>query len=68
MQLTIQLDLETAHQLDEIQQQTNQDHRLVIQQAIGLYYQQLQPHRQFYIQTKRQSDLVGNIPASAISN
>jgi hypothetical protein len=44
MQLTIQLDPETARQLAAIQKQTNQDHIAVIQQGIGLYHQQVQPH------------------------
>ena len=68
MQLIIQLDAETARQLEEIQNQTNQDPILVIQQGIGLYYQQLQPHRQFYIETKRHYELVGNVPANTSSN
>jgi predicted transcriptional regulator len=68
MQLIIELDAETARQLTELQKQTNQDHTVVIQQGIGLYYQQLQPHRQFYIETKRQYELVGNIPASTSCN
>jgi predicted transcriptional regulator len=61
MQLIIQLDAETARQLDEIQKHTNQEHALVIQQGIGLYYQQLQPHRQFY-------ELVGSAPANTSVN
>jgi hypothetical protein len=44
MQLVIQLDPETARQLAAIQKQTNQDHMSAIQQGIGLYHQQLQPH------------------------
>jgi predicted transcriptional regulator len=68
MQLIIELDAETARQLTELQKQTNQDHTVVIQQGIGLYYQQLQPHRQFYIETKRQYELIANIPASASCN
>ncbi|AFY95121.1 hypothetical protein [Chamaesiphon minutus] len=68
MQLIIQVDAETARQLDEIQKQTNQDPALVIQQGIGLYYQQLQPHRQFYIETKRQYELIGNIPVNSNAN
>jgi hypothetical protein len=44
MQVTIQLDPETARQLAAIQKQTNQDHMAVIQQGIGLYHQQVQPH------------------------
>jgi predicted transcriptional regulator len=68
MQLIIQVDAETARQLDEIQKQTNQDPALVIQQGIGLYYQQVQPHRQFYIQTKRQYELTSNIPVHSSAN
>jgi predicted transcriptional regulator len=68
MQLIIQLDAETARQLAEIQEQTNQDPILVIQQGIGLYYQQLQPHRQFYIETKRHYELVGNVSVNTSSN
>jgi hypothetical protein len=44
MQLTIQLDPESARQLAIIQQQTNQDQMSVIQQGIGLYHQQVHPH------------------------
>jgi predicted transcriptional regulator len=68
MQIIIELDAETARQLTELQKQTNQDHTVVIQQGIGLYYQQLQPHRQFYIETKRQYELIANIPATASCN
>ena len=68
MKLIIELDPETTRQLIELQKQTNQDHAVVIQQGIGLYYQQLQPHRQFYIETKRQYELIANIPASASCN
>ena len=68
MQITIQLDAETARQLEEIQQHTNQDPTLVIQQGIGLYYQQLQPHRQFYMETKRHYELVCSAPANTSSN
>jgi predicted transcriptional regulator len=68
MQIIIELDAETARQLTEIQKQTNQDHNMVIQQGIGLYYQQLQPHRQFYIETKRQYELLDKIPASTSCN
>ena len=68
MQIVIELDPEAARQLDAIQNHTNQDHPSVIQQAISLYYQQLQPHRQFYIETRRQYDLVCNIPANTSPN
>ncbi|WP_295622008.1 hypothetical protein [Chamaesiphon sp. GL140_3_metabinner_50] len=68
MQIIIQLDPEAARQLEEIQNHTNQDSALVIQQAIGLYYQQLQPHRQFYMETKRHYELVGTMSATTSSN
>jgi hypothetical protein len=68
MQLIIQLDAQTAQQLEEIQKHTNQDPSLVIQQGIGLYHQQLQPHRQFYIETKRQYELVCSAPADSHTN
>jgi hypothetical protein len=68
MQLIIQLDAETARQLEEIQKHTNQEQTLVIQQGIGLYYQQLQPHRQFYMATNRNYDLVGSAPVNTSTN
>ena len=68
MKLIIELDAETTRQLIELQEQTNQDSAVVIQQGISLYYQQLQPHRQFYIETKRQYELTANIPVSAGCN
>ena len=68
MQLIIELDPEAARQLDAIQQQTNQDDAAIVRQAIGLYHQQLQPHRQFYVETKSQYDLVCNIPVGTGSN
>ena len=68
MQLIIELDPEAARQLDTIQQQTNQDDAAIVRQAIGLYHQQLQPHRQFYVETKSQYDLVCNIPVGTGSN
>jgi hypothetical protein len=68
MQLIIQLDAETARQLEAIQKHTNQDPTVVIKQGIGLYYQQVQPHCQLYIETKRQYDLICNIPVSTNSN
>ena len=64
MKIIIELDAETTRQLIELQKQTNQDHAVVIQQGIGLYYQQLQPHRQFYMETKRQYELTANVPVS----
>ncbi len=68
MQLIIELDIETARQLEAIQAQTNQDSILVIQQGISLYHQQLQPHRQFQIATKNHYELVGSGAASTNSN
>ena len=68
MQIIIQLDAQTAQQLEEIQKHTNQDPSLVIQQGIGLYHQQLQPHRQFYIETKRQYELVCSASANSSTN
>lgn len=68
MDLVIELDAETTRQLTEIQAQTNQDYNVVIQQGISLYYQQLQPHRQFYVETKRQYELICNVPANTSSN
>jgi hypothetical protein len=68
MQITIQLDAQAARQLEEIQAHTNQDVSLVIQQGLGLYYQQLQPHRQYYVETKRQYELVCNVPAATSVN
>jgi predicted transcriptional regulator len=68
MQLIIELDSETARQLAEIQRHTNQDHVIVIQQGIGLYYQQVQPHRQFYIETQGQYDLVCDMAVNSSSN
>jgi predicted transcriptional regulator len=68
MQIIIELDAETARQLDFVQQQTNQDHMAVIQQGIYLYYQQLQPHRQFFLEAKSHSELISNIPVSVSTN
>jgi hypothetical protein len=68
MQLIIELDAETARQLIEIQKHTNQGHTMVIQQGIGLYHQQLQPHRQFQIEIQRQYELAGNILVSTHAN
>ena len=68
MQIVIELDIETSRQLEAIQDHTNQDSMLVIQQGISLYYQQLQPHRQLQIGTKKQYELVGSGAASISSN
>ncbi|WP_373540591.1 hypothetical protein [Chamaesiphon sp.] len=68
MQLIIELDIEATRQLEAIQDHTNQDSMLVIQQGISLYYQQLQPHRQFYIDTKKQYELIGSSAAITSSN
>jgi predicted transcriptional regulator len=66
MQLTIQLDPETARQLAAIQKQTNQDHIAVIQQSIGLYHQQVQPHCLSQMEMLQTSNLSGI--TSAISS
>ena len=42
MQLTIQLDPESARKLASIQQRTNQDHDTIVRQVLDLYHQQLQ--------------------------
>jgi hypothetical protein len=68
MQLIIELDIETTRQLEAIQDHTNQDSLLVIKQGISLYFQQLQPHRKFQIETKKQYELVGSGAASTSSN
>jgi predicted transcriptional regulator len=68
MQVIIELNAEAARQLDALQNHTNQDRESVIEQGIGLYYQQLQPHREFYIETKRQYELTCNVSASTSSN
>ncbi len=68
MQLIIELDAETTRQLTEIQQHTNQDPTMVIQQGIGLYHQQIQPHRQFYIEIQRQYDLTANVAVNTNAN
>jgi hypothetical protein len=68
MQIIIELDPETTRQLTEIQKHTNQDHSLVIQQGIGLYYQQIQPHSQFYIETQRPYELACNVTANTNVN
>jgi hypothetical protein len=68
MQIIIELDSETARQLEAVQQQTNQDHMAVIQQGICLYYQQLQPHRQFFLEAKRHCELISNVPVSVGAN
>jgi predicted transcriptional regulator len=68
MQVIIELNAEVARQLDAIQNHTNQDRESVIEQGIGLYYQQLQPHREFYIDTKKQYELTCSVPANTSSN
>jgi hypothetical protein len=62
--LTIELDTETARQLAVIQKQTNQDHMSVIQQGIGLYHQQVQPHYLARIEVPPSSDLLCAVSAS----
>jgi predicted transcriptional regulator len=68
MQIIIELNADAVRQLDAIQNHTNQDRESVIEQGIGLYYQQLQPHREFYIETKRQYEITCNIPVGTSSN
>ena len=70
MRIIIELDAETARQLEFIQNQTNQDHALVIQQSIGLYHQQLQPHSRFYTSTPALAryELANALAANAITN
>jgi predicted transcriptional regulator len=68
MQVIIELNAEVARQLDAIQNHTNQDRESVIEQGIGLYYQQLQPHREFHIDTKKQYELTCSVPANTSSN
>jgi hypothetical protein len=58
MQLIVQLDDESARQLAAIQAYTNQDHSTVIQQVIGLYYQQIQPHYRVRLADLNQYELV----------
>lgn len=64
MQLIVQLDAESTHQLAAIQDQTNQDRETVIKQAISLYYQQIQPHFHLRPEHIDQYELVGNGPAN----
>ena len=47
MQLTIQLDSESARKLASIQQRTNQDHDTIVRQVLDLYHQQLQATRRW---------------------
>ena len=47
MQLTIQLDSESARKLASIQQRTNQDHETIVRQVLDLYHQQLQGTRRW---------------------
>jgi hypothetical protein len=69
MQLLIDLDPESARQLAAIQKYTNQDHSTLIQQAIGLYYQQIQPHYRIRIEEIDRYELVGSetLSASAVN-
>jgi hypothetical protein len=62
MQLTIQLDEESARQLAAIQEYTNQDYISVILQGISLYHQQVQPHFQTYPSVTRKYELVCDVP------
>lgn len=65
MEITIKLDPEHARQLAAIQKYTNQDLETVIQQGIGLYHQQLQPHYQVRMELDRKYDLVCNVSTKA---
>ena len=47
MQLTIQLDPESARKLASIQEHTNQDHETIVRQVLDLYHQQLQGTRRW---------------------
>ena len=47
MQITIQLDPESARKLASIQAQTNQDHETIVRQVLDLYHQQLQSTRRW---------------------
>ena len=47
MQLTIQLDPESARKLASIQEHTNQDHETIVRQILDLYHQQLQATRRW---------------------
>ncbi len=60
MQLIVQLDAESTHQLAAIQDRTNQDRETVIKQAISLYYQQIQPHCSIRAEQANRYELVGN--------
>jgi hypothetical protein len=64
MQLIIHIDDEYARQLALIQKQTNQDHTTVIQQGIGLYYQQVQPYCQIRSEIARQSNPSDKTPTN----
>jgi hypothetical protein len=68
MKLVVELDAETARRLEYIQQYTNQDFALAIQQGIGLYHQQLQKHYQFYIPTASQYTMTNSMADRAIAN
>jgi hypothetical protein len=67
MEITIKLDPEHARQLAAIQQYTNQDLDTVIQQGIGLYHQQLQPHYQLRLDLDRKYALVCNVSTNALA-
>ena len=47
LQLTIQLDPESARKLASIQEHTNQDHETIVRQILDLYHQQLQATRRW---------------------
>jgi hypothetical protein len=60
MQVIVQLDAESTHQLAAIQDRTNQDRETVIKQAISLYYQQIQPHCHLRAEHVERYELVSN--------
>ncbi|BAU13037.1 hypothetical protein LEP3755_35730 [Leptolyngbya sp. NIES-3755] len=45
MEITAQLDEETIHQLQQIQQQTNQNQAEILKAAIAAYYDQVQDNQ-----------------------
>jgi hypothetical protein len=65
MEITIKLDPEQVRQLEAIQKYTNQDLDTVIQQGIGLYHQQVQPHYQLRMDLDRKYALVCNVSTKA---
>jgi hypothetical protein len=68
MEITIKLDPEQVRQLEAIQKYTNQDLDTVIQQGIGLYHQQLQPHYQLRLDLDRKYELVCNVSPTVLAD